>query len=86
MLIVPPGARRKILEAHDADALPLRLEHDDEGSLQLAPDDWRSGDMSYAFDGSTILLVEGELARKYEDWHLHLDEEQLPQVKLQDVT
>jgi hypothetical protein len=60
----------------DDEQLPLRLEAGDDGSFKLTPDDWRSGDMSYAFDGSAILVVRGELARRLADWAVELDHQQ----------
>lgn len=73
MLTMTKSARSRIQDAAREADLPLRLEPRDDGSFLLTPDDWRSGDMSYAFDGSALVVVRGDLARRLADWKLELD-------------
>ncbi|MFT7461990.1 MAG: serine/threonine protein phosphatase PrpC [Pseudohongiellaceae bacterium] len=52
---------------------PWRLVRVSEG-YDLLPGLWRSGDMSYAHAGSTVLLVEGQLARGLDQFDLHVED------------
>lgn len=81
MLRVTDEARDKIYGFVEDAGDPARLERGDDGSFRLRPSAWRSGDMSYAHEGSAILLVEGPLAWNLADRTLDVQSDDEFQVR-----